>query len=149
MKRSPMTWWENTPGWVRGAFWGAVLLTVLWFLAPRVAREDAGDVVEVSFMGPTGPISGALEDAVREFERLSRQRHAEDPSYPVYRVISGQNASRNQTEDPTRFLVSLAGGMPPDVLWFDRFAITEWAARGAFTPLDAYLEQDQAAWATW
>ena len=90
-----------------------------------------------------------LEDAIREFERLSRERHAADPAYPVYRVVSGQNASRNQTEDPTRFLVSLAGGMPPDVIFFDRFAISEWAARGAFTPLDDYVEHDLAAWDAW
>ncbi|MBN1269521.1 MAG: extracellular solute-binding protein [Kiritimatiellae bacterium] len=136
--------------WLKGGFWGALLLTVLWLLAPgrtvRVAPEDA---VEIHYMGPAGPIAGALEDAIREFERLSAERQALDASYPAYRVVSGQNASRTQTEDPTRFLVSLAGGMPPDVIHFDRFAISEWAARGAFAPLDGCMEKDRAAWEDW
>ena len=94
-------------------------------------------------MGPDGPIKGAIEDAIREFERLSRLRHEADPgAIPLYRVVAGQHASRNQVEDPTRFLVSVAGGMPPDVIFFDRFAISEWAARGAFTPLDESLGRD-------
>ena len=137
-------------GWIKGAFWGALLLSVLWFLAPQQAvKQEADGAVEITFMGPAGPIQGAMEDAIREFERLSEERHRADPSYPVYRVISGQNASRNQTEDPTRFLVSLAGGMPPDVVFFDRFAISEWAARGAFTKLDEYVARDLDAWNAW
>ncbi|MCO6400525.1 MAG: extracellular solute-binding protein [Verrucomicrobia bacterium] len=136
-------------GWIKGGFWGAVLLTALWFLAPRPSAEVAEDVVEIHYMGRGGPIQGAMEDAVREFERLSRERHALDPSYPVYRVISGQDATRSQTEDPTRFLVSLAGGMPPDVIDFDRFAISEWAARGAFTPLADYVQRDKENWTAW
>jgi ABC-type sugar transport system permease subunit/ABC-type glycerol-3-phosphate transport system substrate-binding protein len=134
---------------VKGAFGGVVLITALWLLHPGRSEMQADGAVEIQFMGPAGPIEGALEDAIREFERLSRERHARDPAYPVYRVVSGQNASRDQTADPTRFLVSVAGGMPPDVIFFDRFAITEWASRGAFDPLDAYLEQDLAAWHAW
>jgi ABC-type sugar transport system permease subunit/ABC-type glycerol-3-phosphate transport system substrate-binding protein len=136
--------------WLKPALLSAILLTALWLLAPQRAMQqsDAG-VVEIHYMGRAGPIQGALEDAIREFERLSRERHALDPSYPEYRVISGQDASRGQTEDPTRFLVSLAGGTPPDVIDFDRFAISEWSARGAFTPLDDFIARDQAAWDAW
>ncbi len=135
--------------WLKGAFWGVLALTGLWLLAPHPSKQTSDGAVELHYMGPAGPIHGAMEDAVREFERLSRERHARDPSYPVYRVVSGQNASRNQTEDPTRFLVSLAGGMPPDVIFFDRFAISEWAARGAFTPLDEFLAADRKSWREW
>jgi multiple sugar transport system permease protein len=136
-------------GWVKGGFWGVLLVTVLWWLAPQRTLTVEDGAVEIRYMGRGGPIQGALEDAVREFERLSRERHALDPSYPIYRVVSGQDASRGQTEDPTRFLVSLAGGTPPDVIDFDRFAISEWAARGAFTPLDEYVARDAAAWTSW
>lgn len=124
----------------------AVCALALWALSPsrsRMAQEPG--VVEISYMGPGGPIASAMDDAVREFERRSQVAHAKDPSHPIYRVISGQNASRDPTEDPTRFLVSLAGGTPPDVIAFDRFAVSEWAARGAFTPLDGYLRKDEAA----
>ncbi len=134
---------------VKGAFWGVVLVTALWWLHPGRSELMDDGAVEIQFMGPAGPIEGALEDAIREFERLSRERNRIDPSYPVYRVVSGQNASRDQTADPTRFLVSVAGGMPPDVIFFDRFAITEWAARGAFTPLDEFVAADWAAWQAW
>ncbi len=137
-------------GWLKGGLWGAVLLTAIWLLAPsRTVMHQEEGVVEIRYMGRSGPIQGAMEDAIREFERLSRERHAIDPSYPIYRVISGQDASRGQTEDPTRFVVSLAGGMPPDVIDFDRFAISEWAARGAFTPLDEFVKRDAEAWARW
>ncbi len=136
-------------GWLKGGFWGVLLVTVLWWLAPQRTLHVEDGAVEIRYMGRGGPIQGALEDAIREFERLSRERHAVDPSYPIYRVISGQDASRGQTEDPTRFLVSLAGGTPPDVIDFDRFAISEWAARGAFTPLDAYVQRDLDAWTKW
>lgn len=134
---------------LKSALAGAVILTLAWLLAPRRSADQRDGAVEITYMGISGPIQGAMEDAVREFERLSRMRHEQDPAYPVYRVISGQNASRSQVEDPTRFLVSVAGGMPPDVIFFDRFAISEWAARGAFTPLDEYLEKDAAAWVRW
>ena len=133
--------------------WKTFLLAVvvaagLLWLHPRrelERTESERHVVEIVYMGPGGPIHGAMDDAVREFERLSREAHERDPSHPIYRVVSGQSAARNQVADPTRFLISVAGGMPPDVIWFDRFAVAEWAARGAFTPLDPYIERDLAA----
>jgi len=123
---------------------GAVLL---WILAPsRSPRvEDGAEVVEIDFMGPGGPLAGALADVIMTFERESREAHEKDPSRPVYRVVSGQTGARDQVADPTRFLISVAGGMPPDVIHFDRFAVAEWAARGAFTPLDTYIGQDLEA----
>ena len=96
-------------------------------------------------MGPGGPVSGPLSDVVRAFEEESRRAHAADPSKPIYRVISGQNASRGMTGDPTRFLLGVAGGMPPDVIYFDRFAVAEWSAREAFHDLTPFIERDMAA----
>ncbi len=128
------------------AFAAAVALTLLWLLSPSRAVTASGPgVVEISYMGPGGPVSGALDDAVRAFEEESRRAHDADPSRPVYRVVSGQNASRGMTSDPTRFLLSVAGGMPPDVIYFDRFAVAEWSARGAFRDLNPLIARDQAA----
>ena len=123
----------------------ALCLTVLWLLSPSrsIRATDAG-VVEITYMGPGGPISGPMDDAVKEFEKESVEAHAKDPSQPVYRVISGQNAASDQTADPTRFLVSVAGGMPPDVIYFDRFAVSQWAAKGVFQRLDPYVKKDLA-----
>lgn len=136
--------------WWKTSLVAALALTALWLVAPRrsiVQEED--DAVELSYMAPEGPLQDAMAEAVREFEYLSRVRHEIDPSYPVYRVVAGQHASRNQVEDPTRFLLSLVGGEPPDLIMFDRFAISEWASRGAFTKLDPYLRRDREAWAAW
>jgi ABC-type sugar transport system permease subunit/ABC-type glycerol-3-phosphate transport system substrate-binding protein len=118
----------------------------LWWLAPPSTAPVAdARVVEIRYMSPSGPVGDALADAIRVFEEESRRRHAADPSKPIYKVISGQNASRDQTADPTRFLVGVAGGLPPDVIYFDRFAVSEWAARGAFERLDGFLEADRSA----
>ena len=145
-----MKFWEQLGGATRGALIGVLTMTLLWLLAPRASERLDDDAVEIRYMAPEGPIRDAMEDAIREFEFLSRRRHEEtDGAYPHYRVVAGQHASRDQVEDPTRFLLSLVGGEPPDVIFFDRFAISEWAARGAFTPLDAWLERDDAAWAAW
>ena len=121
-----------------------LLSAILWYLYP-VRQSDAdtdANVVEIIYMAPGGPVEGAMDDAVREFERRSLEAHEADPAKPVYRVISGQNAARDQVADPTRFLVSVAGGVPPDVIYFDRYAVAEWAARGGFVPLDPYIERD-------
>ncbi len=121
----------------------AAAVILLWSLHPSRQLGPAADsenVVEIVYVGLGGPVHGAMADIIREFERLSRERHEADPSKPIYRVISGQNASRGST----RFVVSVAGGVAPDVIWFDRHAIAEWAARGAFEPLDGYIERDLA-----
>ena len=127
------------------ALLSALVLTALWFLSPSRSQQapEAG-VLEISIMG-LGPVSGPQGDAIRDFEEQSRLAHEKDPSQPIYRVISGQEASRGQTEDPTRFLVGVAGGMPPDVIRFDRYAVTEWAARGAFADITPLIEKDRAS----
>ena len=124
----------------------AVIVAALWLLYPSRQLGERADpnAVEIFFMGPGGPVRDTMADLVREFERLSEEAHRKDPSRSVYRVISGQNAARNQVEDPTRFLVSVAGGTPPDVIFFDRYAVAEWAARGGFEPLDEYIRRDLA-----
>lgn len=126
-----------------------VMILVLWWLHPPRQLGGAPDrrdnVVEIAFMGPAGPLAGSIAEVIRQFEAQSEIEHAADPSKPIYRVISGQNAARNQVSDPTRFLVSVAGNSPPDVIEFDRYAVAEWAARGGFIPLDDYLNKDIAA----
>lgn len=130
-------------------FWKTILviiiiIAVLYILAPTRSEriQTSEDTVEIIYMGSSGPIAGSTDDAVRAFERESIIAHEKDPSRPKYRVISGQNAIRDLTADPTRFLTSVAGGMPPDVITFDRFAISEWASRNAFLPLDDFIKKD-------
>ena len=102
-------------------------------------------MVELNYTGDAGANGAVMDDAFRAFEAQSRELHKKDPRHPIYRVINGQSASRDQTADPTRFLVSVAGGQPPDVILFDRYAVSEWAARGAFTKLDPFLAREAAS----
>ncbi len=128
--------------------WKALLLAfllglALWFLSPsRTIAPNEPGLVEVSYLGQSGADAAAVADAFRIFEAESRAAHERDPSHPIYRIVTGQNASGDQTADPTRFLVSVAGGMPPDLIRFDRYAISEWAARGAFAKLDDFVAGD-------
>lgn len=128
--------------WIAGVICAVVLL---WWLAPERSRlVKNGEIVEITFLGLGGPTSGPLDDVVRAFERWSDERHRKDPSHPAYRVISGQNAVTDHTADPTRFLISVAGGEPPDVICFARSALAEWSGRGAFASLDSLIARDQA-----
>jgi ABC-type sugar transport system permease subunit/ABC-type glycerol-3-phosphate transport system substrate-binding protein len=77
-------------------------------------------------------------DQLKDFEALY---NGED-GRPHIKVILGQSASINRTEDPQRLLCAVAGGDPPDVVWFDRFAVSEWASRGAFMSLQEFYERD-------
>jgi multiple sugar transport system permease protein len=120
----------------------AALAALLWFLSPERAIKSEPGVIEIAYLGDNGPNSAAVDDAIRAFETESRQLHAQDPTHPIYRVITGQNASRDLTADPTRFLVSVAGGQPPDLILFDRYAVSEWAARGAFLNLEHFIARD-------
>jgi multiple sugar transport system permease protein len=80
------------------------------------------------------------DELLEDFENL----HDGSGEGPAIQVIMGQSASINQTDDPQRLLCSIAGGDPPDVVWFDRFAVAEWAARGAFMKLQPFIERDLA-----
>ena len=119
------------------------VIALLWFLNPEraIERNEPG-LVEIVYLAESGPEAGSVEEAMRDFEAQSRAAHQENPAQPIYKIIKGQTASRDPTADPTRFLVSAAGGMPPDLILFDRYAVSEWAARGAFTKLDDFVARE-------
>ena len=107
-------------------------LALAWLLYPRVERQavDSG-ITEIVYWAPTS-VSDAMAAAIEEFEHRN----------PQYRVIVGSATVRDAVGDPTRFLLGVAGGVPPDLIYFDRFAVVEWASRGAFTDLGPYLDGD-------
>ena len=97
------------------------VIALLWFLNPeRAIKRNEPGIVEIVYLGESGPEATSVEEAMREFEAQSRVAHEGNPAHPIYKIIKGQTASRDLTADPTRFLVSLAGGMPPDLILFDR-----------------------------
>ena len=71
--------------------------------------------------------------------------HQFELDHPEYEVEIGNAVARDLASDAQRLLSAVAGGVPPDLVWFDRFAIGEWAGRGALTDLRPMLAgQDQA-----
>jgi len=78
--------------------------------------------------------------AASESQRAAVEQFEQD--HPQYHVEVGAATVRDAVSDPTRFLLGVAGGSPPDVILFDRYAVVEWAARGAFRDLNGYLARD-------
>jgi len=44
--------------------------------------------------------------------------------------------------NPQKLMTSIVGRVPPDVIYQDRFAVSDWAARNAFQPLDGDIARD-------
>ncbi|HEX8523407.1 MAG TPA: extracellular solute-binding protein [Tepidisphaeraceae bacterium] len=104
----------------------AVVATALvWLLRP------AGDQRETIVFWGHPSLGDDIYTLIHEFERVN----------PQYRVVMGTAVAQDPVGDSQRLLSAIAGGVPPDVVWFDRFATGEWAGRGALTDLTPYLEQ--------
>jgi len=119
---------------------GFTLAAGAWLLSCAAAR--AAEQVTLYYWGNDIAIENDILvalDLIQQFEVL----HDGSDGLPAIKVILGQSATLDRTSDPQRLLCSIAGGDPPDVVWFDRFAVGEWASRGAFLPLQEFLEADQ------
>ena len=99
--------------------------------AATAADEARPKVVVRYFLG--GSLGVVEQDVIDEFERRN----------PDIEVVAGLTVSRNMVSDPQRLLCAIAGGDPPDLVMFDRYAVAEWAARGAFVPLDERIARDR------
>lgn len=118
----------------RYAVYAVILLAVLTWLYPRPAAEYSADVTEVTVWF-NGIIEGRHIDVVDAFERV----------FPEYRAVLGSSAVRSGLESegsPQRLMCGIAGGVPPEVVEYDRFAICQWAARRAFLDLTPFVEKD-------
>jgi len=99
----------------------------LWtWQATRPSRPDGKKPIVVWNLLMLGP---NIELALHQFELEN----------PQYRVVYSSSVSPDTTTDGQRLLTAIAGGVPPDMMMFDRFAIPEWAARGALTELTPLL----------
>ena len=109
---------------------------VLWWLYPRAESVNDGRTeITVWF---NGPIEGRQLAVANAFERR----------FPQYRVILGSSATRTGLEgegNPQRLMCGIAGGVPPEVVEYDRFAVCQWSARGAFLDLNSLIEKDRIA----
>ncbi|MEQ1934956.1 MAG: ABC transporter substrate-binding protein, partial [Fimbriimonadaceae bacterium] len=78
-----------------------------------------------------GPDSKGTQSVIREFERLN-------PQYKV-RVL-GMGAGGM---DPQKLMTSIVGNVAPDAVVQDRFALSDWASRGAFRSLNSFIDRDR------
>jgi hypothetical protein len=56
--------------------------------------------------------------------------HRLEPLHPHYRVTTTTATTQDASVDAQRLLPATAGGVPPDVVFFDRFAVGEWVSTG-------------------
>ena len=107
---------------------GAIAVGAIWMMNHPSAPEDSRQTIV--FWGSTN-VGEDVYTLIRRFEQTN----------PQYRVILATSAARDIVGDAQRLLCATAGGVPPDLVWFDRFAIGEWASRGALTNLTPMIEQ--------
>ncbi len=107
---------------------------ILWWLYPTAESPGAAGRTEVTIW-----FNGAIEG------RHLAAADAFESRFPDYRAILGSSAARSGLEgegNPQRLMCGIAGGVPPDVVEYDRFAICQWAARGAFYDLNPLIQKD-------
>ena len=82
-------------------------LLAAWVLYPRARPGPGqGDITEIVYWTAT-TANEAEKLAIAEFERRN----------PQYRVALGTATVKDATGDPTRFLLGVAGGVPPDLIF--------------------------------
>jgi multiple sugar transport system permease protein len=118
-------------------FWitAIAVAALMWWLYPQPPRTGRDDAVEVTIW-VNGVVEGRHIDVVDAFERR----------FPEYRGVLGSSAARTGLEgegNPQRLMCGIAGGVPPEVVEYDRFAIAQWAARKAFMDLTPLIEADE------
>lgn len=119
----------------RVAILAALLAGALWWLYPHGERRGGDRETTEITIWFNGPIEGRQLDVVDAFERR----------FPQYRVILGSSAVRTGLDgegNPQRLMCGIAGGVPPEVVEYDRFAICQWAARDAFLDLTDLIRRD-------
>jgi ABC-type sugar transport system permease subunit/ABC-type glycerol-3-phosphate transport system substrate-binding protein len=119
------------PLWFALVLMGLLVLAVVVWTYKSTHHQRADGRQEIVFWNAVhlGP---EIYTALHEFELEN----------PQYHVIASTSVSPDLTGDGQRLLCATAGGVPPDLVFFDRFAIGEWASRGALTDLTPYI-QDQ------
>jgi multiple sugar transport system permease protein len=114
------------------AVMGAIAAAVWTWQSTRPARPDGRR--EIVLWGGTD-LGVDIWTVLRDFEL----------EHPQYKVTLSNAVARDFTGDAQRLMCAIAGGVPPDVVRFDRFAIGEWAGRGSLEDLTPWLEaQDKS-----
>ncbi len=123
----------QVPLWIVVCF-AVVLVVVLGWWTVRSTSDAAPDGRETIVFWGHISLGEDVEILLHRFEQ----------KFPQYRVVMSRAAARDLTGDGQRLMSAIAGGVPPDVVFFDRFAIGEWAARGALTNLRPFIDAQDA-----
>jgi ABC-type glycerol-3-phosphate transport system substrate-binding protein len=128
----------HRPVWLRRRgmlpLWGAVVLAcvllaaLVWLTIVQTSDRAPDGRTEIVAWG----INYFGEDVYALVHRFEREN-------PQYKVVISASAERDSTSDGQRLLCAIAGGVPPDVVFFSRFATGEWASRGALLDLRPML----------
>src|SRR5262245_37980597 len=118
------------PLWMMVCLFGALIITLVWNTIQNTSRRASDGRTEIVAWGITF-FGDEVYGLVHEFELQN----------PQYRVIISASAERDSTSDSQRLLCAIAGGVPPDVVFFGRFATGEWASRGALADLTEMIEK--------
>ncbi len=115
----------------------AVVVLAIWTMR-SMSSETADGRQTIVFWGAQ-QLGEDIYAVVNQFEHLPENL---DPKTgkPRYKVVLGTATSPDITGDAQRLLCAVAGEVPPDVVWFDRFAIGEWAGRDALENLLPYIK---------
>jgi ABC-type sugar transport system permease subunit/ABC-type glycerol-3-phosphate transport system substrate-binding protein len=107
----------------------ALLVVLAWWTVRSTSQATPDGREAIVFWGHLA-LGDDIEILVHRFEQ----------KFPQYRVVMSRAAARDLTGDAQRLMSAIAGGVPPDVVFFDRFAIGQWAARGALADLRPLLD---------
>src|SRR5688572_19309298 len=117
------------PLWVVLILAAGLLVVLGWWTYFETSGRTADGRQEIVAWGITffGEDVYAL---VHEFEKRN----------PRYKVIISSSAERDSNSDSQRLLSAIAGGVPPDVVFFARHTTGEWASRNALLDLTPMIE---------
>lgn len=101
-----------------------ILLVLAGCSEPQTAKRT------ITFWGVDQADKGSAA-VVREFERMH-------PDVEVKVLNMGAGGM-----NPQKLMTSIVGRVPPDIIYQDRFTISDWASRGAFRPMDDLIERDK------
>jgi hypothetical protein len=109
LERAPLKLLRNRSELRSISIWVSVALAlfVAWLLYPRSQRADSASGVKEAVCLYVAPVSDAMRAAIDEFERDN----------PQYHIVTGAATARDNTGDPTRFLLSVAGSARPSRTW--------------------------------
>lgn len=106
----------------------SILVVVLCTLASLTLAADAGKVKVVyqyNWYGSSGLMEEAYLELIEQFKRDNPQVEME--------LLRG-------SASPDKLVTAIAGGMPPDVVQFERSIIVEWANKGLLLPIDKLMK---------